>query len=288
MSLSAAALMVLLIGVSAFVVTVMLATRRVVASGVEMRQAMDRMNATTVTAALLGLGVGMWAWLALPTRFVGATEVPGLLAALGPSLAGLVFLAVTGVGEATWRRPSGTQRAAHLARRPLFSRAQPWAARALWAWAALLGVAVVVFGVIAEPDGRSIGNASLDGCMVDGVPVPCDFGASGPFPGWPYGLPILLGAGTVLTATLGVLYLVARRPAVRGTSTAEDDLLRTVSATRVVRGAQLAIGVTLTGVAFFAGATAVNAGWWWGWALLLLAVGVLGTSVGIAMRRVAP
>ena len=124
--------------------------------------------------------------------------------------------------------------------------------------------------------------------MVDGVPVPCDFGASGPFPGWPYGLPILIGAATVLVVTLGVLYLVARRPAVRGTSTTDDDLLRTVSATRVVRGAQLALGITLAGVTFFAGATASNAGWWWGWALLLVAVAVLGTSVGIALRRVAP
>ena len=288
MSLSAAVLMVLLVGVSAFVVTLTLATRRVVASGLEMRQAMDRMNAITVTAAVLGLGIGMWAWVALPTAFVSATSVPGLLAALGPSLAGLVYLGVTGVGEATWRRPTGTQRAAHLARRPLFSRAQPWAARALWAWAALLGLAVVVFGVIAAPDGRSIGSASLDGCVVDGVPVPCDFGASGPFPGWPYGLPILIGAATVLVVTLGVLYLVARRPAVRGTSTTDDELLRTVSATRVVRGAQLALGITLAGVTFFAGATASNAGWWWGWALLLVAVAVLGTSVGIALRRVSP
>ena len=61
-----------------------------------------------------------------------------------------------------------------------------------------------------------------------------------------------------------------------------------MSATRVVRGAQLALGITLAGVTFFAGATASNAGWWWGWALLLVAVAVLGTSVGIALRRVAP
>ena len=269
-------------------VTLALATGKVVASGAEMRQAMDRMNAITVTAVLLGLGFAMWAWLALPTRFVGATAVPGLLAALGPSLAGLVYLAVTGVGEATWRRPSGTQRAAHLARRPLFSRARPWAARALWAWAVLLVSAVAVFGAIAEPDGRSIGTTSLDGCALGGVPVPCDHGSSGPFPGWPYGLPVLIGAATVLVGTLGVLYLVARRPAVRGTSSIDDELLRTVSATRVVRGGQLALGTTLAGITFFAGATAGRAGWWWGWAALLLAVIVLGASVGIAVRRVAP
>lgn len=288
MSLSAVLAVVVLVGLAALLVTLMLATRRVVASGYEMQQALDRSNVITAAAGLVGIGVGLWAWVVLPTRFVGATEVPGLLAALGPSLAGLVFLVVMGVGEATWRRPSGTERAAHLARRPLFSRAQSWAARALWAWATLLGLAVATFGVIAEPDGRSIGNASLDGCVVDGVPVPCDGAASGPFPGWPYGLPVLLGTAAVLAGTLGVLYLVARRPAVRGTSTTDDELLRTVSATRVVRGAQLAIGITLAGVTFFAGATAVNAGWWWGWALLLTSVGVLGTALGVCFRRVAP
>ena len=245
------------------------------------------MNATTVTAALLGLGVGMWAWLALPTRFVGATEVPGLLAALGPSLAGLVFLAVTGVGEATWRRPSGTQRAAHLARRPLFSRAQPWAARALWAWAALLGVAVVVFGVIAEADGRSIGNASLDGCMVDGVPVPCDFGVWARSRDGPTGCPSCSEPAPCSPPPSGCSTSSPVAP--RSGAPAPP---RTTCCAPCQRpgssAASLAIGVTLTGVAFFAGATAVNAGWWWGWALLLLAVGVLGTSVGIAMRRVAP
>ena len=288
MSLFAVLPVVLLVGLAGFLVTLTLGTRRVVATGYQMQQAMDRMNLITIAAGVVGIGVGVWAWVALPSTFVSATAVPGLLAALGPALAGLVFLAVTAVGEATWRRPSGAQRAAHLVRRPLFSRAQPWAARALWAWTFLLAVAVVVFGVVAAPDGRSIGNASTDGCVVDGVPVPCDGGASGPFPGWSYGLPVLLGAATVLAATIGVLYLVARRPAVRGTSTADDDLLRTVSATRVVRGAQLAQGVTLAGVTFFAGATAVNAGWWWGGVLLLGAVVVLGTALGVSVRRVRP
>ena len=288
MSLSATVLVILLVGIAAFLVTLTQHTRRVVATGYEMQQALDRMNLITVAAALVGVGVGLWGWVALPTRFVSATSVPGLLAALGPSLAGMVYLGITAAGEATWRRPSGSERAAHLARRPLFSRAQPWAARVLWAWTILLAVTVVGFGAMAEPDGRSVRTVGTDGCTVDGVPVPCDGGASGPFPGWPYGLPILLGTAAVVAATLGVLYLVARRPAVRGTSTDDDELLRTVSATRVVRGAQLALGITLAGVTFFAGTTASNAGWWWGLPIILLAVGVLGTSLGVCFRRVAP
>ncbi|MDX5400478.1 MAG: hypothetical protein LPK92_12280, partial [Actinomycetes bacterium] len=78
------------------------------------------------------------------------------------------------------------------------------------------------------------------------------------------------------------------RPAVRGTSPADDALLRTVSATRAVRGAQLSQGTAVAGMAFFAGATAANAGWWWAWPLLVLAVVVLGASLGIALRRLSP
>ena len=92
----------------------------------------------------------------------------------------------------------------------------------------------------------------------------------------------------VVAATLGVLHVVARRPAVRGTSAEDDALLRTISATRVVRGAQLSQGTALAGVTFFAGATSANAGWWWAWPLLILAVVVLGTALGVALRRVAP
>ena len=52
---------------------------------------------------------------------------------------------------------------------PALRPPRPWAARALWAWAVLLVAAVAAFGAIAEPDGRSVGTASLDGCALGGV-----------------------------------------------------------------------------------------------------------------------
>lgn len=289
MGLTRMFLIVLMIGLLAFMVTLTFRSRRVVPTGLAMERALGRMNATTAVATLGGLAFAVWAWSTFPTVYVGATEVPGLLAALGPALAGLVHLGITAVGEATWPRSAGSYRAAHLERRPLLSRAQPWAARALAAWTALLTVLLVTFGVVAEPDGRSIRHAPGVGeCLADGVPVPCAGGASGPFPGWPYSLPMLLAAALLVAATLGTLYVVARRPAVRATTPDDDALLRTVSATRVVRGAQLAQGTALAGVAFFAGTTAFNAGWWWAWPLIVLAVAVLGTSFGVALRRVTP
>lgn len=287
MGLSGMFVVVLLIGGVAFVGALALRAQPVAASGEVMGRSLARMNTGTLVAALAGLGFAMWAWVAFPTSYVNATEVPGLLAALGPILAGLVYLAVTAVAEVTWPRPTGSERAAFLTRRPLVTSAASWAMRALWAWAGLLGVLLVVFGVVAEPDGRSIATTGGERCLVNGVPVPCSGGATGPFPGWPYGGPILVATGVILVATLAVLHLVARRPAVWATSPGDDQLLRTISATRVVRGTQLALGTTLSGVLFFAGTTAANAGWWWGWPTLAAAVVVLGTSFGLAMRRMS-
>lgn len=288
MGLSAMVVVVLLISGAAFVGTLAVRAQPVTASGEVMGRSLARMNTGTLVAALAGLGFAVWAWVTFPTSYVNATEVPGLLAALGPILACLVFLIVTAVAEVTWPRQTGGERGAFLTRRPLVTPAASWAMRALWAWAGLLGVLLVLFGLVAEPDGRSIAKLSSDGCLVNGVPVPCTGGATGPFPGWPYGAPILLATGIILVATLLVLHLVARRPSVWGTSQADDQLLRTISATRVVRGTQLALGATLSGVLFFAGMTAANAGWWWGWPTLVSAVVVLGTAFGLAMRRMSP
>lgn len=188
MGLTRMVLVVLMLGLLAFLVTLTFRSRRVVPADLAMERALRRTNTTTAIAALGGLGFAAWGWSSFPTVYVSATEVPGLLAALGPALAGLVFLAVTAAGESTWPRPAGSYRAAHLERRPLFSRPQSWAARALWTWTALLAALLVLFGAIAEPDGRSIAHGPGVGeCLADGVPVPCGGGASGPFPVGPTG-----------------------------------------------------------------------------------------------------
>ncbi|MGM0385067.1 MAG: hypothetical protein ACQERF_03660 [Actinomycetota bacterium] len=286
MGLTRLVLVVLMIGVIAFMVTLSLRSRRVVPTELAMERALARLNTTTLMATVGGLAFALWAWFTLPVVNVDAAEVPGLLAALGPVLAGLVYLAITAAGEASWRAPSGPRRTAVLTRRPLFSRAAPWANHILWAWAALLTAALVAFGAVAEPDGRSIAHVG-GACVVDGATVPCT-GASGPFPGWPYGIPLVVGAALVVAATLGVLSLIARRPAVRDTIPADDELLRTISATRVVRGAQLSLGATLAGVLLFAGTAAANAGWGWAWPAIIGAAAVLGTSFAVTFRRVGP
>lgn len=274
---------VLTIAAVGLLVTMGFRTARVVPATPEMSRALSRMNITTAAAATAGIGFALLAWGTFPTTLVGVTKVPGLLAALGPSLAGLVYLAIFIVAEATWRRPTGDARAANLTRRPLFVQAQPWAERALLAWSLLLAGCVIAFGVIAAPGGRQLAYVSWD-CSVDGVPVACD-GLNGPFPGWPYGVPILFGAAAVLTACFTALYLIARRPAIRGVTNTDDEAMRVVSATRVVRGAQLSLGTTLTGITFIAGAAAANADLWWGLPAIIFAGIVLLASLVISMLR---
>lgn len=271
MGLTRMLLVVLMLGLIAVMVTLSLRSRRVVPTELAMERALGRMNTTTLMATVGGIGFALWAWFTLPTVYVNATEVPGLLAALGPIVAGLVYLAITAAGEASWRPPSGPRRTAPLTRRPLLSRAAPWANRILWLWVGLLTATLLAFGAVAEPDGRSIAGAGS---------------TSGPFPGWPYGIPILVGTALVVGATLGVLALVARRPAVRDTTPDDDSHLRTVSAARVVRGAQLSLGATLTGVLFVAGTTASNADW--AWPAIVAAALVLVVSFGVTFRRVSP
>lgn len=244
------------------------------------QKAATRIQATYRWATVVGLVFGFWAWSSLTDyEWVIQTESPGLLAALGPSITGLLFLLVVALLEATWPRPSGVRRSANLVRRPAVARAAAVPRAAMWAWSALLAVALVIFGVIAGPDGRTIANA----------PHLQDPGGgwSGPFPGWPYGVPLLIAAALLIAASLGTAHLVARRPAVAGLPAADDEALRITSATRIAKATQLAMAVTCSGVLWFVAATSGNAGWWWAWPCAFLAAGMLASGIGIATRPAA-
>nr|NLD40445.1 hypothetical protein [Actinomycetales bacterium] len=237
-----------------------------------------RMAITYRIATLVGLFYAAWAWLSLPNlNWVALTDPPGLLAALVPIMAGLLFLAVVAIGESTWPRPRGTTRKANLTHRPAVARAASLPRAAMWLWFGILAAALVVFGLIAAPEGRSMPHPFDPG-------NPNTSGAAGPFPGWPYGVPILVGAALLVMAALATSHLIARRPAIPGTPAHNDAALRTAAATRVAKGAQLALAVTLAGVLWFASASAGNAGLWWAWATALLGVLTLGGGSVVAVR----
>lgn len=246
-----------------------------------------RINRIFRGAGIVGVFTGILAWNIFPSDLVNVTAVPGLLAALGPFIAGAMYALVALIGESTWASPQGATRSASLAARGTIAAPDRPSAIALGAWTVLLAVILVIFGLIASPSGRALPHPG-------GLVAPPDadiltrgrlYGESGPFPGWAYGVPLLIGLAVLLAITLLAARQIARRPAVWGTGTDDDAHLRQLSATRLVRGVQLAIACTIAGVLWFAAAAAGNGGHWWAWPAAFLAAGVFGTALGVAFRK---
>ncbi|WP_199422656.1 hypothetical protein [Actinotalea solisilvae] len=199
-----------------------------------------------VALPLLGYGAlpGLHAVLRAYARSVGGSGFlgGGVLVGLTPAGVGLAFLLVHAVGELTWPRPSGTLRRASLRPRAVRDVAPPRVRRLTWTWAALLAVTLAGCALVAEPDGRSVARTFLGGAATHS-----------PFPGWFYGLPLLVAAGLVLAGQEVVLRLVTRRAAVADAADAWDLGLRRLSAHRVLRGTQLVLGATAGAVLVVAG-----------------------------------
>ena len=201
-----------------------------------------RRHAGIVSGVALGLLVGALVLGAAIVNGSASGLSHGRYLGLVPAGAGLAFAAAHAIGELTWPRPTGTVRRAALARRTVADVAPTWLRRVTWAWAAVACVTLVVCGFIADDDGRGISRTYPGGAA-----------GAGPFPGWFYGVPLLIAVVVVLAAAEGVLRLVAHRPAVMNAAPEWDLALRRLSAHRVLRGAQLVLGWTTAGVLFFAG-----------------------------------
>lgn len=210
-------------------------------------------TASTVAAAATSAGV-----LGLPVGWTAPWfpdgSAPGTAWAGGPFAVALAYCAVRAVGELTWPRPRGTLRTAPLARRTVADLGGR-RLRALLACAALLAVTLVVTGLTAAPDGTSVPHpvrVTSDGGVLTG--------ASGPYPGWAYGVPLLLGLAVAVLATLAALRVVARRAPLSGVPRVHDEAVRHTSAARVVAGVQLCVGVATALVLLLTGAAVANAG----------------------------
>jgi len=202
-----------------------------------------------------GLVVAWVAWatatiLAVLVGFVGTTVLhgrarpSGLVLALLPVTAGLAYVAVHVVGEHGWPRPTGAVR-----RAVLVPRRQPAARLLTWVavtWASLVVVLLVVTGLTAN-GGRSLAADRGFGRTT-----------AGPYPGWYYGGPILLGVALLVAVGTYALHVIAHRPAVVDADPAYDDASRRLSAHRVLRGVQLGLGMTLTGLLWWTAAACVN------------------------------
>ncbi len=203
--------------------------------------------AVATTAAVLSLPVTWSAsWLPGP-------KVAGGALAVGPFAVALVYCAVRATGELTWPRPRGAVRSAPLKRRTvrdLGGRRLRW----LLAAAGLLAVTLVVAGLTATTDGTAVPHpvrVTADGSVITG--------ASGPYPGWAYGVPLLVGLALTLLATAGTLRVVARRAPLAEVPRPHDDAVRRTSAARILAGVQLCVGVTTALLLLIMGAALSNA-----------------------------
>jgi hypothetical protein len=196
-------------------------------------------SAGTLTAAAL-----LW----LPSATWHGVE--GWVWSVAPFVAVAVLAVVHALGELTWPRPRGAVRSAPLARRTV--RAVGGGRLALLvATATGTTLAIVVFGLTATPDGRFVRAHVTTGAGY----------ASGPYPGWVYGLPMLVALALALAATAAALRLITRRRPLSGLEVADDEELRRASVVRLLSGAQLGIGGAAALLLLFTSDALAQAGW---------------------------
>lgn len=203
--------------------------------------------------AFLAATVAAIALIAQPVRWPGWAPAPGAVQALTPFAVAAVFAMVRSAGELTWPRPRGAVRAAPLARRT------PWSvggSRLRWVLgtAAALTLVLVAAGFTANETGRQFSSAPVN--LPEGVLS----SSSGPYPGWTYGVPMLLGLAATLAVTWVALSVITRRAPLHGLPAVHDAAVRRTSAGRLLAVVQLCLGGALGGVTIAAGSAVMSAG----------------------------
>lgn len=213
--------------------------RRAHDDGAAVRRARRHDSLITLVATLAAVVTAVAALGLPPTPspdLLPASGAPGVLSAVAPFAVAVVHCLVRVAGELTWPRPSGTVRHASLARRTA-RRTGGRSLAHLGITATVLGTTLVVTGTTAAPDGRSVARPPVtlpDGGLLTG--------SSGPYPGWPYAVPMLAGLVVALLATLSTLRVIARRAPLANLDRDQDDVLRRTSAGRVLAVTHVCVG----------------------------------------------
>ena len=192
---------------------------------------------------------------------------------LSPAVVGLTFLGAHAVGERTWPRQRTSVRAATLRPRTVADVAPRGLRRLTWSLGTLVVLLAVVGALTASDDGRSVTRVLGDSTST-----------ASPYPGAFYGAWLALAAVLVVTGAEGVLRLVARRPAVAQVDEAWDVGLRRTSAHRVLRGAQLALGLTAAGMLGTGANAAARVGYPGAVVLVVVAVGLALAAIAVVVR----
>jgi len=166
----------------------------------------------------------------------------GQIVALLPTFVGACLLAVFSAVEGTWPRPGGPVRTASIRVRRLagLSSGRLLAFVGIWT-VGLLGAGGTSAAMASGP--RQISRVLDDGRSF----------AVTPFPGWWFGLPVLVGTGVLLAWASMVIRVILTRPAVANLSDEHDLELRRQSTRRVLGGLQLVMSLSLAGLVAAAG-----------------------------------
>ena len=198
-----------------------------------------------------------WPWAESPffnALFESLVRVPlprpagsGPVIAVAPFVVAISYCVARYVGELTWPRPKGEVRTAPLVRRTIWATGGARLIGVL-ATAGLLAISLTVAGAVGDGSGRGLHTAGLvspyGGLITTTV---------GPFPGWYFGIPMLIGLGLSLLTTILTLNLITRRPPLTALVPAHDAAIRRTSADRLLAGVQLCLGLALGGVWWIAG-----------------------------------
>ncbi|ARU52296.1 hypothetical protein CBR64_13335 [Cellulosimicrobium cellulans] len=232
-----------------------------------------RRHATTVSVAAMtaALLAGAVVTQAAATSVGGLAE--GVLVGLSPAVVGLAFLGAHAVGERTWPRQRTSVRAATLRPRTVADVAPRCLRRLSWSLGALVVVLAAVGALTAGDDGRSVTRVLGDTAST-----------ASPYPGAFYGAWLALAAVLLVAGAEGVLRLVARRPAVAQVEETWDVGLRRASAHRVLRGTQLALGLTAAGMLGVGANAAARAGYPGAVVLVVVAVGLALAAIAVVVR----
>ena len=175
---------------------------------------------------------------------VGPEGPTGLALALTPLAVAITYAGAQLIGERTWPRPAGQVRAATLTARSSATTSPRLLRVVTLTWAGALTALLLACGLLG--DGTRYSYSYVTG--QDEVTS-----STGPFPGWPYGLPTLALAAIAGALTVATLATIRRRPAIATLDAAEDLKRRRRSSTHVLVATQSALGLTLAGNLAFAG-----------------------------------
>ncbi|WP_454858617.1 hypothetical protein [Promicromonospora soli] len=226
------------------------------ATVVAARRHETRISAVAATTSIV---IALALWVAAATW-----GEPGVLLGVAPFAAALTFSLARAVGEARWPRPTGEVRSAPLVRRSLRDQGG-WRLPLFASTVAGFVVALVIFGLTAADDGRSVERVLDAGRETH---------SAGPYPGWAVGVPALLVLALAVGATFVALRAVTRRPPIGLLSPEQDDAIRRTSAARVLAGAQVWVGLGAAAYLAFAAGALFRVDW--------LGAGVVSLLVALA------